>query len=250
MSTQRGRVRVERSAKRVRVYLGGECVADSGAPWLVWEVPYYPAYYFPLGDVRAEKLAPTGVTTRSPSRGTATHYTVKAGGAEAVDAAWCYEDSPIEELRDLIRFEWNAMDAWFEEDEEVFTHPRDPYTRVDVLPSSRTVRVEVEGTMVAESSHAVVLHETGLPFRWYIPQPDVRMELLEPTESVTHCPYKGQARYWDVVVGGNRHKDLAWSYRYPLPESRLIAGRVCFYNEKVDLFVDGVRLERPRTKFS
>ena len=139
---RRGRVRIEPGGKRVRAVLGGEVVADTARPVLVWEVPYYPAYYIPLADVRAE-LRPDGGTVHSPSRGDARTSTVVAGGREAQGAAWRYEDSPIEALRDLVRFDWAAMDAWFEEDEEVFTHPRDPYTRVDILASSRHVRIEV-----------------------------------------------------------------------------------------------------------
>jgi uncharacterized protein (DUF427 family) len=248
-SKARGRIRVEPGAKRVRAYLGGEAVADTTRPVLVWEKPYYPAYYFPVADVRTDLLEADGGLAPSPSRGDGRTYTVRAGGKEAKGAALRYEDSPIEELRDLIRLEWDAMDAWFEEDEEVFTHPRDPHTRVDILPSSRHVRVEVDGVTVAESTSPRMLFETGLPVRYYLPKTHVRMDLLEPTDSVSHCPYKGQAEWWSVRANGV-HEDLAWSYRTPLPESQKIAGLIAFYNEKVDIYVDGVRQERPRTKFS
>jgi len=160
-----GRVRVEQGAKRVRAYLGGELVADTVRPRLVWEVPAYPAYYFPVADVRPELLVPSATVSHSPSRGDAQHYTIKAGGKEAEDAARRYADSPIPELRDLIRLDWEAMDGWFEEDEEVYTHPRDPYTRVDILATSRQVRVELEGVVLADSTNARVLFETGLPPR-------------------------------------------------------------------------------------
>ncbi|HKA05437.1 MAG TPA: DUF427 domain-containing protein [Acidimicrobiales bacterium] len=242
-STTRGRVRVEPGLKRVRNYLGGELVADSVRSLLVWENPYYPQYYVPLDDTHG--LVPTGTTTHSPSRGDAIHYTVKAGGKEAADAAWQYPDSPIEEIRGHVRFDWDALDGWFEEDEEVFVHPRNPYTRVDILPSSRHVRVLVDGEVVAESHHPSLLFETGLPVRYYLPKVDVRMDLLEPTPSVTRCPYKGEASYWSVRAGGTLHEDLAWSYRRPLPESIRVAGLVAFYNDRVDLEVDGVLEERP-----
>jgi uncharacterized protein (DUF427 family) len=249
-TTRRGRVRIEHGAKRVRAYLGGEVVADTTRPALVWEVPYYPAYYVPLDDVRAE-LRPDGAGPRSPSRGDAIAYTVLVGGREAPGAALRYEDSPIAELRELVRLDWHAMDAWFEEDEEVFTHPRDPYTRVDVLASSRHVRVEVAGATVAESSTPRLLFETGLPERFYLPKPHVRLELLVPSDTVTHCPYKGRAEWWSVrTPDGAVHPDLAWSYPTPLPESQKIAGLIAFYDEKVDVIVDGVRRDRPRTKFS
>jgi uncharacterized protein (DUF427 family) len=246
----RGRIKIETPAKRVRAYLGGQVVADTIRPVLVWEVPYYPAYYFPVDDVRADALEPDGGTVHSPSRGDARTFTVTAGGKRAPGAAWRYDDSPIEELRDLIRFDWDAMDAWFEEDEEVFTHPRDPYTRVDILPSSRHVEIQVDGVTVADSTHAMLLFETGLPVRYYVPKPDVRLELLTETDTVSRCPYKGAARYWSVRAGDRVHDDFAWSYPTPLPESDRIAGLVSFYNEKVDIYVDGVHQERPKTKFS
>jgi uncharacterized protein (DUF427 family) len=217
---------------------------------LVWEVPYYPAYYFPLADVRTELLEPDGGVAHSPSRGDGRTFTVQAGGRLAPRAALRYEDSPIEELRELVRLDWHAMDAWFEEDEEVFTHPRDPYTRIDVLASSRHVRVEVDGTTVAESTSPRLLFETGLPVRYYLPKTHVRMDLLTPTGTVSHCPYKGQAEYWSVRTGERVHDDLAWSYRAPFPESQKIAGLITFYDEKTDVYVDGARQERPRTKFS
>jgi uncharacterized protein (DUF427 family) len=246
----RGRIRIEPAAKRIRVYLGGVAVADTTRPLLVWEKPYYPTYYFPVADVRTELLEADGGVARSPSRGDGVTFTVRAGGREAAAAALRYEDSPLEDLRDAIRFEWDAMDAWFEEDEQVFTHPRDPYTRVDILPSSRHVRVDVAGVTVAESSKPALLFETGLPVRYYLPKTHVRMDLLTATESVSHCPYKGQADWWSVRAGDRVHEDLAWSYRTPLPESQKIAGLVAFYNEKVDLYVDGVLQDRPHTKFS
>jgi len=245
-----GRIKVEPGAKRVRAYLGGQVVADTLNPVLVWEVPYYPTYYLPLADVRAELVEEDGSVSHSPSRGDGVWFAVRAGTNEVARAALRYRDSPIEALRDLIRIDWDSMDAWFEEDEEVFTHPRDPYTRVDILPSSRHVRVEVDGVTVAESTSPRLLFETGLPTRYYLPKTHVRLDLLIPTETVTHCPYKGQAEYWSVRAGGAVRDDLAWSYRTPLPESQKIAGMIAFYNEKVDISIDGVLQERPHTKFS
>ena len=249
-SETRGRIRIEEGTKRVRAYLGGALVADTTRPLLVWEVPYYPAYYFPLEDVRTELLEPESGVAHSPSRGDARQFGVTAGGKTAPAAALRYEDSPIEELRDLIRLDWNSMDAWFEEDEEVFTHPRDPYTRVDILASSRHVRVEVDGVTIAESTSPRLLFETGLPVRYYLPKTHVRMDLLTATDTVSHCPYKGQAEWWSVRAGNAVHDDLAWSYRTPLPESQNLAGLIAFYDEKVDTYVEGVRQARPSTKFA
>lgn len=249
-TARRRGIRMEPGGKRVRAYLGGQVVADTVHPMLVWELPYYPTYYFPVVDVRTELMEADGGIQRSPSRGDGRTFTVSAGGRTARRAALQYTDSPIEELRNLIRFDWHSMDAWFEEDEQVFTHPRDPYTRVDILASSRHVRVEVGGITIAESTCPRMLFETGLPVRYYLPKTHVRMELLTPTGSVSHCPYKGQAEYWSVRAGDGVHDDLAWSYRAPFAESQKIAGMIAFYNEKVDVYVDGVLQERPVTKFA
>jgi uncharacterized protein (DUF427 family) len=242
-------IRFEQGHKRVRAYLAGELVADTRHPVLVWEWPYYPTYYFPAGDVPAE-LVPAGRTEHSPSRGEGEVYHVKVAGTGADDAALRYPDSPIEALRDLVRLDWNSMSEWFEEDEPVYTHPRDPYSRVDILASSRHVRVEVDGVTVADSRQPRILFETGLPPRYYVPLTSLRMDLLRPSDTQTHCPYKGTAGYWSVDTGQAVHPDIVWIYRAPLPESQKIAGLACLYNEKVDLYLDGELQERPQTHFS
>jgi uncharacterized protein (DUF427 family) len=237
MATERrGRVRVEPSAKRVRAFLGGELVADTTRPQLVWEVPYYPAYYVPEADVTAT-LEPTGEVRRSPSRGDAEVLTVRTAAHEAAGAALRYPDGPLAELRDHVRLDWDAMDAWFEEDEEVFTHPRSPYTRVDILPSSRPVVVTLGDVELARSTRVHALFETGLPTRWYLPRVDVRMDLLTPSDTLTRCPYKGEARHLSTRVGDDVVPDVAWTYPTPLPESERIAGLVSFYDDKVTVTV-------------
>ena len=245
----RGSVRVEQGPKRVRVYLGGELVADTRTPYLVWESPYYPTYYLPASDMRAT-LIPAGETKHSPSRGNGEVLHVKVATATAERAALRYPSSPLEQLRDLVRFEWDAMGEWLEEDEPVYTHPRDPHKRVDILASSRHVRVEVDGVTVADSRQPRILFETGLPARHYLPLPDVRTDLLRPSGTVSHCPYKGTASYWSVQTAEGLREDLVWIYRTPLPESQKIAGLACFYDEKVDIYLDGELQPRPRTHFS
>ena len=245
----RGSVRVEQGAKRVRAYLSGRLVADTKRPFLVWEIPYYPTYYLPLADVLAE-LVPTGKTEHRPSRGEGEIFDVRVEGATAEGAALRYPDSPLAPLRDLVRFNWAEMDEWLEEDEPVYTHPRDPYTRVDILASSRHVRVELDGVTVADSVRPHILFETHLPPRYYLPLPDVRTELLIPSDTTSHCPYKGTAGYWSVDTGTEIHKDVVWIYRTPLPESQKIAGLACFYDERVDVVIDGVPQRRPHTHFS
>lgn len=249
-SASRGRVRIEDGGKRVRVFLGGECVADTLSPRLVWEKPYYPVYYFPESDVRMELLTASGDEKRSPSRGTATLYNVRAGAKEARDAAYGYREAQIDELVGYVAFIWDAMDAWFEEDEEVFVHARDPYTRVDALPSSRHIEVRINGVTVADSTRPTLLFETGLPTRYYLPLTDVRMDLLRSSDTATFCPYKGQASYYSVELDGDLIEDILWYYKYPVEESSRIAGMVSFYNEKVDIYVDGVLEDRPKTMFS
>lgn len=239
----RGRVRVEPGHKRIRVIFGGETIADTTRPLLVWEKPYYPVYYFPIGDTKADLLVESG-SSRSPSRGTATRYTVQVGSTWAADAAYRHLDSPIEEIRDHVAFEWDAMGHWFEEDEEVYVHARNPYTRVDVLRSSRRVRIEIEGVVVAESAQPTLLFETGLSVRTYLPKTDVRLDLLRPSHTTTGCPYKGTASYFSVEVNGRVHEDIVWTYPFTTSESTGIAGLLAFYDERVDVFFDGARRAR------
>jgi uncharacterized protein (DUF427 family) len=243
------RVAVEQSPKRVRVYLGGQLVADTRRPLLVWEHPYYPTYYLPIEDVRAE-LRPTGDTRHAERLGDGDVYDVLVGEAAAAGAAVRFADSATTALHDLVRFEWGAMDEWLEEDEPVYVHPRDPHKRVDILPSSRHVTVRVGGVVVADSHRPHILFETGLPPRYYLPLTDVRMDLLRSSTRQTRCPYKGTATYWNVVVDGTEHPDIVWTYRTPLPESQRIAGLACFYDERVEITIDGQRQEPPRTPFS
>ncbi|MBF6332714.1 DUF427 domain-containing protein [Nocardia transvalensis] len=247
--TNRGRVRTEPSPKRVRTYVEGRLVADTTAPLLVWENPHYPTYYVPVADLRV-KLEPSGSTRHSPSRGEGVQYDVVVDGITRSGAALRYPDSPIPELREHVRLDWDLMDEWFEEDEPIYVHPRDPYTRVDVLVSSRHVRVAIGGQTVAESRAPHILYETGLPPRYYLPMTDVRMDLLTPSQTRTRCPYKGTAEYFNVRIGDAEYPDLVWLYRTPLPESQKVAGLVCFYNEKVDLSIDGEPQQRPKTPFT
>jgi uncharacterized protein (DUF427 family) len=245
-------VRVEPVAKRVRVFFAGAVVADSTRPLLLLERRHLAVYYFPQEDVRMDLLTPTDEKTHSPGKGEASYWTVKVGEKEAVNAAWSYLD-PVagrDDIRGYVAFYWHKMQAWFEEDDEVFVHPRDPYHRIDVLNSSRHVRVVVGGQVVAETRRPRLLFETSLPTRYYIPKLDVRMDLLEPSTTRTQCPYKGTASYWSVRSDDAVEKDLAWSYPTPLPEVNKIENLVCFFNEVVDTFVDGELQPKPITPWS
>jgi uncharacterized protein (DUF427 family) len=239
-------VRIETSEKRVRAYLAGRKVVDSAHPVMIWEKQAYPTYYFRREDVLAE-LIRTSEVRRSASRGDGVVHDLRTAETTATGAAIRYEDSPIEELRDLVRIDWDAMSEWFEEDEIVYTHPRNPYTRVDILPSSKHVRVEVAGVTVAETRQPRLLFETGLPTRYYVPLADVQMELFRPSSSESYCPYKGVAAYLTFMSADTIKPDIAWMYRTPLPESQKIAGLVGFYTERARIYVDGVLQELPRT---
>ena len=216
---------------------------------MVWEIPYYPTYYLPVKDVRTDLLHNTGETTRSPSRGTAEVHDITAGNTTRPASAFVWNDVAIDEISEHVSFDWGSMDAWFEEDDEVFVHARDPYTRVDILQSSRNIRIEVDGVTVAESDRARILFETGLPARYYLPKTDVHFEYLAPSDLETRCPYKGTARYWSVTTQGTRHDNVVWGYDAPLKESMDIGGFVSFYNEKLDIYIDGELEDRPKTKF-
>jgi uncharacterized protein (DUF427 family) len=243
---------LEPSPRSVRGLLGSETVVDSRRAKLLHETGHLPIYYFPRSDVRFDLLEPTDHSTHCPFKGDARYWTVRAGDAVAENAVWGYED-PIEgapPIADHVAFYWDRIDRWFEEDEEVFVHPRDPYHRVDVLPTSRHVRVGIGDDVLAETTRAQMLLESNLPPRWYIPRADVRMDMLTAVETTTACPYKGAATYWSASAGGEEHPVLAWTYEEPLAEVGRIAGLVCFFDERVDLDVDGERQERPQTPWA
>jgi uncharacterized protein (DUF427 family) len=233
--------------RRVRALLAGTIVLDTTAARYVWEWPPYPQFYVPLADVAPGVLVDEGVDDDRPL-GPARRQGLRVGDVTRPGAAWIPVDG---ELKDTVRLDWAAVDAWFEEDEEVFVHPRSPYARVDALRSTRTVRVELDGVLLAESSSPVLVFETGLPTRYYLPRTALRWEALEPSDTVTECPYKGRTSdYWSIRVGGRLHRDLAWSYDFPTRQLLPITGLVAFYNEKVDISLDGRPLDRPATHFS
>jgi uncharacterized protein (DUF427 family) len=241
----------EPSGRRVRVMFGGVTIADSRKVMLMLENRRLAIYYFPVSDVQVGVLVPTSFRSNHPGKGEATFYSVTVGERTAEKAAWGYLQPERADLKDYVAFYWDKMDAWFEEDDEVFVHPRDPYHRVDVLNSSRHVKVIVGGEVVAETTRPRLLFETGLPTRYYIPKLDVRLDLLTPTSTTTRCPYKGKAAYWSVNVKGKEFKDIVWGYPAPIPESPKIENLLCFYDEKVDaVYVDGELQPKPVTPWS
>jgi uncharacterized protein (DUF427 family) len=204
----------------------------------------------PLADVRTDLLVKEHDGQQTPL-GTAEQHALRVGDVEREHAARVFVDSPIDGVAGTARFRWDAADAWYEEDEQVFVHPRSPYSRVDALRSSRTVRVELDGVVLAESDAPVMVFETGLPPRYYFDRTAVSFEHLEPTATQTACPYKGTTSgYWSARIGERLEKDIAWAYDFPTRELLPIAGLVAFYNERVDVSIDGVAQERAQTPFS
>ena len=240
---------IEPVPRRVRAVLAHEVVVDTTSALYVWEWTYYPQFYIPVQDVLPGVL----VDEQHPqklSRGTAMRHGLRVGDVERAAAARVYGEDALEGLADHVRFEWDSLDAWYEEDEQVFVHPRNPYVRVDALRSSRLVRVELDGVVLAESAATVMVFETGLPTRYYFERTAVRFEHLEATDTVTSCPYKGNTSgYWSVVTRDGLQPDLAWAYDFPTRQLLPIAGLVAFYNEKVDLFIDGEPVEQAVTHF-
>ena len=239
---------LEDSPRWVRATFAGSTIVSSKHAKLLHETGLLPVYYFPRADVRMDLLEPTDHHTRCPLKGEASYWSIRAGDRVAENAAWSYPNAidSAKPLEDLVAFYWHKLDHWYEEDEEVFVHARDPYHRVDILPSSRHVKVSLDGRVLAETSRPRVLFETGLPPRYYIPRDDVRMDLLSSSDSTTQCPYKGTASYWSV--DGN--DDLVWCYEDPIPAAADVKGLIAFYNERVDLEVDGALQERPKTRWS
>ncbi len=238
--------------RRIRGIAGGETVIDSRAVRMLHEYGRLPILLFPREEVRTELLEASQKESSWPNKGKATWWHLRVGAELREDAAWEWQEPPpgAPPLRGLIGFRWEALDKWLEEDEENVVHARDPYHRVDALETSRHLRISLDGQVLAETSRAKVIFETGLPPRWYVPLEDVNEELLVASETTTGCAYKGFADYWTVRVGERTETDLAWRYREPRHDAAPVAGMVAFFNERIDLDLDGTRQERPFTPWS
>jgi uncharacterized protein (DUF427 family) len=211
-------VYVESIPRRIRAVKGSETVIESRRVRLLHESGSLPVFFFPEEDVRLD-VVPAGAVGRH------------------------------EAVPDHVRVDWDAVDAWFEEEEELFGHPRDPYHRIDVRESSRHVHVRVGGELVAEARRPFVLFETGLPARYYLRPEDVRLDLLVPHGKKTRCAYKGVASHWSVRAGDGLAEAVAWSYTAPDDDAQRIKGLIAFYNERVELEVDGELEAPPRTQW-
>jgi Uncharacterized protein conserved in bacteria len=244
---------ISQSPRHVRVFFGGEVIADSKQAKLVREAEVLPAYYFPKEDVRTDLFTASEQRSDCPVKGAAAYWSIKAGGRSADNAVWSYVNPlpAASGIKDHFAFDWPKMDKWMEEAEELYKHARDPYKRVDALPSARHVRVVIDGQVVAETRRPHLVFETNHPVRYYIPQEDVRMDLLVASPTTSRCPYKGPASYWSVKLGDETFNDLVWGYMETIAECPKIKGLLSFFHEQgCDIYVDGELIERPKTKWA
>ena len=249
LAQARGGLRYQPVEKRVRANIGAEPIVDSTRAILVWEPRrVVPSYAVPAEDVRAAlSKAPAtsghaaGVLHPGIPFGVHTAAGEPVSIVDRVGAGFRLAD---DDLANYVVLDFRAFDQWYEEDEPIAGHPRDPFHRVDVRRSARAVRIEVDGDVVAETTRARLVFETNLPLRFYVPRDDVRVA-LHPGGRRSYCPYKGEASYWSVDAGGRRREDLGWSYERPLPDMVRIAGLVAFWDERVDVILDGERRPRP-----
>ncbi len=266
-----GELRFEPTPKRVRAMIGVSPVVDSTRAVLVWEPRrVVPAYAVPTEDVQAdlqasdaqgsEAAADTGYSmpdlTHVPVLPPDIPYSVHSTQGRAMDVRTATQERRAvafelsdPDLSGYLVLDFAGFDEWLEEDEPIVSHPRDPFSRIDMRRSSRAIRIELDGTVLAESERPLIVFETGVPVRYYLPREDVRAT-LRPTPTRTTCAYKGEASYWAAEVGDRVVDDLAWSYPAPLRDAGDLVDLVCFFDEKVDLVVDGVRRDRPVTPWS
>jgi uncharacterized protein (DUF427 family) len=236
----------------VRAKIGDMFVVDSKRALLLWEsgTPVS-TYVFPAEDVRTDLFAGAAEPS-TRGRLLASHwYDMEVDGRRLERLAWRYDDGP---LAGYVGLDWfgrqePGVEHWYEEEEEVWVHPRDPHKHVDAIPSSRHVEVGLGGRTLADTRRPVILYETWLPTRYYIPAEEVDLGQLEETNLLTRCPYKGIASYWSVR-DAPQGKNIVWSYRDPIPAVHMIKDHIAFYNEVVDITVDGAALEQPKTHFN
>jgi uncharacterized protein (DUF427 family) len=265
-----GELRHEPTAKRIRAEARGRMVVDSTRAVLVWEPRrVVPVWAVPTDDVDAVQsdtrqaqspdvdsgFAMPELSTR-PVLDPSIPFAVHTAEGQPVDLAIDGESRPgagfrphDPDLDGYLLLDFNAFDCWWEEDARALSHPRDPFHRIDILPSSRSVRVELDGEVLAESSRPTLLFETMLPPRFYLPPQDVRIALA-PTSTTSTCAYKGRASYFAAQVGADTVPDVAWCYNEPLPEAAAVKGLIAFFDERVDVILDGERRCRPTTPWS
>ncbi|HEY1969686.1 MAG TPA: DUF427 domain-containing protein [Pseudonocardia sp.] len=227
--------------RRVRAEFAGQTVLDTRRGVLVHETGLLPQLYVPEADLRTDLLVDTDLSTHCPFKGDASYRSITVGDRVAENAVWAYR-APLPAapwLAGYAALYWSAPDRWLDEDEEAVGHLPDPFHRIDIRATGQRVRVLVGDRVIADSSRALLLSETGLPNRYYLPEADIRTDMLSATETRTVCPYKGWASYWSAELDGHQLTDLAWGYREPLPEASRLAGHRSFLHDEVTVEVDG-----------
>ncbi|KAJ4318002.1 hypothetical protein N0V84_007056 [Fusarium piperis] len=243
------------AARRVRAIHNHTVIADTTKGVYVWEHDFYPAIYVPQKDLVNSKVSDKE-EIRVQGKGLVSLAELIVSAHDGLDGAKIDNvlrfdnDKKLGALGGMLRIEFGSIDQWLEEDAPIYVHPKDPFKRVDILPSQRPIEVQVMGKTVAKASSSMHLFETGLPTRYYLPLGAIDQSVLRKSDLRTKCPYKGEAEYYHVVIDGQEMKNLAWYYRLPTHESAAIAGLVCFYNEKVDTILSGEPLPRPKTHFA
>lgn len=246
-----GVIYFEEFPRRMRGLFAGETVVDSTRVKLMHEYGQLGRCYFPFADVRMERLERNARVSYSPGKGAAVYWNLSVGGRVVENAAWSFSepDGDIPGLAGYIAFYWNALDGWLEEDEEAVGHVRDPYHRMDVLETSRKVRVSLEGQTLAESDKLFVVHESSLPPRWYFPPDGVTAELTPSGLSGT-CAYKGHGEFYSVRIGSDVYENIAWTYPNPRRDAARIKDHIAYFDERVDTEIDGEPQPRPPSPWS
>ncbi|EME39460.1 hypothetical protein DOTSEDRAFT_91796 [Dothistroma septosporum NZE10] len=237
--------------RKIQLLFNGAYVLRTIKASFVWEHPFYPQLYFPRSELERLKVEEGDVYKDDDGKVVAKQLILSINN-KSIDNVIAWENnlpSKAAELNGLVKIDFAAVDQWFEEDTPIYVHPKDPFKRVDILQSTRHVRVKVAGQVVADTTSSMHLYETGLPVRYYLPLTSIDAGVLRKTKTRTQCPYKGEAEYYSVMVDGKVHEDVVWYYTTPLLESARIEGLCCFYNEKVEIELDGERLEQPDTHF-
>ena len=228
--------------KRIRGTLSGETIVDTRRGTMLHETGEFIVWYLPLEDVRADVLEPSDRHDSDPYKGAATYYHLRVGNRFEADAAWSFPSMDATgglSLAGLVAFDFDRLDGWFEEDEEIFGHPRDPYHRFDCRRTSEHVEIRLGGVIIAETRRAIKLFETSIPPRYYVPLDDVKAGTLSPSETRTFCPYKGEAAYYDTRAGDTVLQDGAWTLPNPLGEAVAVGNHVSFWGNGTEVIADG-----------
>ncbi|KAM0255506.1 hypothetical protein ACHAQJ_005651 [Trichoderma viride] len=249
-----GATKVLPTPRRVRVIFNQTTIVDTTRAVWVWEHDYYPYFYIPASELKDSTVRDSqSIKSEGTAKAAIVELTVPARAGipeKSTTRVLRFDNDPsLGNLAGLVRLEFGAMDTWLEEDIPIFVHPKDPFKRIDILPSTRPIEVRIGGKTVATTTFAMHLHETSLPVRYYIPLTSIDPSILRRSATITSCPYKGDAEYYNVVVDGKEYKDIVWYYNHPIHESLAIAGLVSFYNEKVEILVDGQPVTKPVTHF-